>query len=265
MSADVPASALARCATHPDELAGATCQRCGAFICGACTTWVAGGLYCPACAVRPEVNYLETFRRELWGKRDAGAWLVGAGTVLLAWATVTTFLQGLVSVFVMLLVSIGVGGCFFLGMRWARLALLLLPLCWALMALPGTGLPGAALFLFPFLGALQLFLDTRNRLFFRVEVSERALRHLWDLRVNNPMARHALSLGVSAFLLPLLAPAAIVCGCIGLWRVDLQARPPIGRRASAILGIVLGLGAVLLWALLIVPWFFGTGYWTLVS
>lgn len=265
MSADVPASALARCATHPDELAGATCQRCGAFICGMCSTWVMGGPYCPACAARPEVNYLETFRRELWGKRDAGAWLVGTGTVLLAWGAVTALLDGLAFACLLLLVSTGVGVCFFLGLRWARLALLLMPLCWALLALPEIGFPGVALFLFPFLGALQLFLDTRNRLFFRVEVSESALRHLWDLRINNPMARHALSLGVSAFFLPLLAPAAIVCGCIGLWRVDLQARPPIGRRASAILGIVLGLGAVLLWALLIVPVFFGTGYWTRLS
>ncbi|MBZ4417650.1 DUF4190 domain-containing protein [Myxococcus sp. RHSTA-1-4] len=253
MSADVPPSALARCATHPDELAGATCQRCGVFVCGACTTWVMGALYCPACAARPEVNYLEAFRLTLWGKRDSGAWLVAGCTLLVALAAVVELLEGRVLSSLELLATTAVGVCFFLGARWARIALLLVPVYWALQGVIGRGVHLAIGFGLLFLGALQLFLDTRNRLFFRVDVSERALRHLWDLRVNNPLARQAVSFGVSAFFVPLFAPIAIVCGFIALRRVDLKARPPIGRRGQAIAGIVLGLGALVLWALFGIP------------
>ncbi|MFP2925349.1 DUF4190 domain-containing protein [Pyxidicoccus sp. 3LG] len=253
MSVEVSPGALARCAVHPEELAAATCQRCGGFVCTACTTWVMGSLYCASCAARPEVNYLDEFRRQLWGRRDSGAYLVGAGTLLLAVGTVTSLAIGDVASALGMLAATGVGVCFFLGMRWARYVLPFVPLGLGFQAAPELGFSPVWLFVIPFVISLQLLLDTRSRLFFRMDVSEKALRRLWELRVNNPLARHALSLGVSAVFLPLLAPFAIVLGFMALRRVDLQARPPIGRRGQALAGIVLGVGALLAWALLFGP------------
>ncbi|QSQ21470.1 hypothetical protein JY651_40840 [Pyxidicoccus parkwayensis] len=251
MSVDVSPNALARCATHPDELASATCQRCGAFVCGACTTWLLGSLYCPACATRPEVNYLETLRLQFWGKRDATAWFVMFCALLSLIGAQAAFREGNVPACVSMVAVTAVGVCFFLGMRWARYALLLVP---TLFILPGLSEMGPLLVVFaivPTLFMLQIFLDPRSRLFFRVKVPERALRRLWDIRVNNPLARHAVSLGVLAFFFPLFAPAAVVCGAIALRRVDPHARPPIGRRASSVVGIVLGMGATAMWVMVI--------------
>jgi hypothetical protein len=252
MSVDVSPNALARCATHPDELAGATCQRCGTFVCGACTTWLLGALYCPACAARPEVNYLETFRLSLWGKRDGSAWFVAGGSMLAMMGGQAAFIEKDVRTLLAMLVTLAVCVCFFLGMRWARYGLLLLPVALAIQAAPEIGFPMVGVFIFPFLFALQIFLDPRSKLFFRVQVPERALRRLWDLRVNNPLARHAVSMGVLGYFMPLFAPAAVICGVIALRRVDPNARPPIGRRASSIFGIVLGMGAMAMWALVVV-------------
>jgi hypothetical protein len=258
MSVEVPPSALARCATHPEELAGATCHRCGGFVCVACTTWVLGRLYCPTCAARPEVNYLEVFRRERWGRPDTGAYLVGGSTPLFAGGGLVALLGGHWLLALQALAAAGVCVAYSRGVSWARLALLLLPLALGLPAVSSFGWLMLGLILIPFISTLRLFLDTRNKLFFRIEVSERALRRLWDHEVNNPLARVAATLGVSALLLPLFAPFAIVVGFIALWRVDLQATPPIGRRGYALAGIVLGLGALALWALLILPFVMGS-------
>lgn len=251
MSVDVSPNALARCATHPDELAGATCQRCGAFVCGACTKWLSGALYCPACAARPEVNYLETLRLQLWGKRDGSAWFVASCSLLAVMGAQLALQAKDVPTLLAMLVALGVCVCFFLGQRWARYALLLLPVALTVQAAPGLGIPVVVVCFFLFLFALQIFRDPRSQLFFRVKVSERELRQLWDLRVNNPLARHAVSLGVVGFFLPPVAPAAIVCGVIALRRVDPEARPPIGRRASSIFGIMLGLGAMGMWSVFV--------------
>jgi hypothetical protein len=41
----------ARCATHPDVAAVATCARCGSFLCGDCTEVVGESPYCAPCVV----------------------------------------------------------------------------------------------------------------------------------------------------------------------------------------------------------------------
>ena len=251
MSVDVSPNALARCAAHPEELASATCQRCGAFVCGACTAWVLDSLYCPGCAARPEVNYLEKLRQDLWGKRDGAAWFVACCSLLSLIGAQAAFRSGNVPVLLSLLATVAVGVCFFLGMRWARYALLLVPVALAKASAPDIGIYAVGVFFFPLLFVLQILRDIRNQLFFRLKVSEHELRKLWDLRVNNPLARHAVSLGVLSFMIPLLAPAAVVCGAIALRRVDPHARPPIGRRASSLFGMALGMGATAVWVLFV--------------
>jgi hypothetical protein len=39
----------ARCAKHPDTVATATCRRCGAFVCIACSTYRPEGVSCASC------------------------------------------------------------------------------------------------------------------------------------------------------------------------------------------------------------------------
>lgn len=263
MSADVSPGALPRCALHPDALAGATCQRCGGFVCTACTTWVMGRMYCPACAVRPEVNYLEAFRLKLWGQRDASAWLVVVVTELLLFLALGMLMSLEFVVALACLVSAGVGLAFFLGMRWARLGLLAVPLLAMLLTAPSAGAP-ALVFFVPLMVAVNIFRDTRSRLFFRLEVPERELRRLWDRRVNNPLARHALSLGAGSLLMHVLTPLlsfldvelalsfifmamsmlALVLGTVALRRVDPEAQPPIGRRWEALGAMGLALASL---------------------
>ncbi|NVI99420.1 hypothetical protein HV824_14995 [Myxococcus sp. AM009] len=263
MSAEVSSGALPRCALHPEALAGATCQRCGGFVCTACTTWVMGQMYCPDCAARPEVNYLETFRLGLWGRRDASAWLVIGVAELLLFLALGALVGGTFHLALAFLASAGVGLAFFLGMRWARLGLLAVPLLAMLLTAPSMGAP-ALVFFVPLMVAVNIFRDTRSRLFFRLDVPERELRRLWDLRVNNPLARHALSLSVGSLLLHVLTPLlsfigvgfvlsficmamatlALVLGAVALRRVDPEARPPIGRRWEALGAMGLALASL---------------------
>ena len=49
IEAPIPVPLGARCASHPDAPAVATCTRCGAFLCGACTELRGEGAWCAAC------------------------------------------------------------------------------------------------------------------------------------------------------------------------------------------------------------------------
>ena len=84
------------------------------------------------------------------------------------------------------------------------------------------------------------FTSTRNRLFFRDEVSREKLKRDYDRLANNLLARNAFALGFFSLLMPPVAPIAIVCGAIANARVNPNAKPPVGKRAYAIAGIVLG-------------------------
>jgi hypothetical protein len=210
-------------------------------------------VYCPTCAARPEINYLETFRLRFWGRRDAWTYLVGLVTLALMGAALKALVEGLWPAALALLGAAGVGVAFFLGQRWARVGLMLVPVAAALLAMPQAGAPVFAVCFIPFCAALQIYLDPRNRLFFRIDVPSNMLRRLWDLHANNPLARHALTLGISSVFMPVLAPLAVLFGLIALRRVDPNARPPIGRKGQALTGIVLGVGAVLLWGFFVLP------------
>lgn len=244
----------ARCATHPEEEASGTCARCGTFFCAGCVRWVAGKAWCATCAARPEINYLEQFRLKLWGRRDGSSWLaLGVGLAFGVAALLGTSERASALTVLAFLACAGTGVCFFMGLRWAREAFIGVPLGFALVCWLGES-PGVAVFLtvIAFCG-LIVYADTRNQLFFRRPVSRERLERLWHLRENNPMARRALSLGAGALLLPVLSPLAILCGILGLRRVDPEAIPPIGRKAEAMGGIVLGLVSMGLWGLLLWP------------
>jgi len=257
----------ARCSLHPERAAAMTCSRCGVFIC-ADDARILGGTareaktYCPSCAERPEIDYLEAFRQKCWGKRDVWAWLLGTSALLFGAAGLfgasgsiqdrdwggLAFTGGL-------LAQAAVQGCYFFGLRWTRLAVLAIPAAAVVLSArldPASSIVPAIAFLVLF-GA---YFDTRNRLFFRVEVSRTALHKAWDLFANNSLARAGYLLGFASLLLGVLAPIGLVLSIIGLSRVNPEAHPPIGRKGQAIAGIVLsslslaGWGALLLFSLL---------------
>ena len=265
MSSEVPASSLARCAIHPELIAAGTCSRCGGFACADCLTAVSGlegRMFCAACAARPEVNYLEAFRLEYWGRRDVWAWTVGLVTVGVCALVALLLLggprsprEGLAAL--LLLASVPVGVAFFLGRPWARTALMLTP--WGLALIAGALAPEVRIVPLligtsPFaLIAIRIHRDVRNQLFFRRPVTPGQLKALWNVRRNNPFARQALSFGLSGVLVPVFAPLAVLFGAVALRRVDPQAHPPIGRGGQALAGLVLGVASLLLWGFVLLP------------
>jgi hypothetical protein len=255
MSVEAPSHTLPRCAVHPDMPAGGTCSRCGSFVCTTCATWMTERLFCATCAARPELNYLETFRLTLWGRRDAWVYLVAAVTGTLAVGGLSAVLSREWVIALALFVPVPVGVGFVLGRPWARPALVAAPVASGAVLSVHIGGGALLLSLIPAVMGLRIIADVRNQLFFRRTVSMLALHRLWDLRVNNPIARHALQFGLSSLFVPLFAPIAIVCGIVGLLRVDSKAQPPIGRGWQAVAGIVLPLLSLYLWAQVILPLF----------
>lgn len=245
-----PMNEGSRCHAHPDHLALGTCTRCGVFFCDQDRRMVDGKPYCGTCAARPDVDYLESFRLKYWGQRDGWAWLVGLGSVANLLTGVFLLLSGAPDVLLNALFSLGagvVGACFWLGLSWARLAFVFVPIGSMIVSMMTVGPEAVVIGVLPMIMALAIYNDTHNKLFFKVEVSREKLRKAWHLYMNNRMARVGLMLGVLGLLLPGVGLIALVCSLIGLRRVDPDAHPPIGRKGQAIAGIVLGAVECLFW------------------
>ncbi|WP_375769313.1 hypothetical protein NR798_00095 [Archangium gephyra] len=251
MSAPAASTALPEappCPRHPEQPAVGTCTRCGGFYCEAEALRHEERTYCEACGVLPEVGHLEGMKRKLWGKRDGWAWLMLASAPLHLAFTVAMGMDGLWHWAVLGAADTAVVGAWFLGVRLARPALLLLPPLW----LGGFLLKGRDLWvlvpLVPAMGlALWLYASTRVRLFFQLEVDGERLERLWDARENNPLARLALVCGLAGLVVPVVAPLAMLLGLVGLHRVNPGATPPIGKRMHALAGVMLGGVSVVGW------------------
>jgi hypothetical protein len=252
-SADAPGATTPRCAQHPDVSAAGICGRCGGFFCEGCASWVLGAVYCATCAALPEVNYLETFRQKLWGRRDTWGWFLGVGGLVALGPGLTLLAAGHVPTGVFLLACSVVGvGCFF-GQFWARVGLISLP--------GGLGAAGvvyrepllfmSALFLLGM--GLSVHQDPRFKLFFRIPVADAVLLRLWNRHENNPLALVGVQLGLYGVFFPLLAPVALGLGLAALRRVNPEARPPIGRKGQALAAMGLGAGSLVLWVGLVLP------------
>jgi hypothetical protein len=235
------------CAVHPDVPAEGICARCGGFFCPGCATGVLGAVYCAACAALPEVNYLETFRQKLWGRRDTWAWFLGLGGLVTLAPGLTLLATGdaPAAAFPLACSAVGVGS--FFGQRWARAGLLALPVALGLLGVvwqePLLLVPA------PFLLGLgaSVHQDPRHKLFHRLPIAERVLLRLWNRHENNPLALVGLQLGLYGVFFPLVAPVALGLGLTALRRVDPEARPPIGRRGQALAATGLGAGSIALW------------------
>jgi hypothetical protein len=232
----------ATCPRHAEERAQGSCARCGSFVCRLDFKLIDGQTYCEACAARPDVDYLEAYRLKYWGKRDGWAWLFGLAApfqIILGASSLVEEWQP--PILGLMTIAFGiVGGLFFFGLRIARLLLMFTFVCQCIVVVVVTGAQGLAGLVIPFLVTVSIVTNTRTLLFFEVPVDRKRLQRAWDIYANNTVARYALLLGVLSLLVPPLGVLAVLCGILGLSRVDKNARPPIGRRGSAIAGIVCG-------------------------
>jgi hypothetical protein len=256
----------ARCQSHPAEAVLGTCPRCGTFFCELDRENVDGRDYCASCAKRPDVDYLEAFRLKYWGKRDLWAWLVGIGAPFNLALGLTGFAIGMrepsaYMLYAAFLLMGGVGIAFWLGRPFARLALLFLPVASMVVGSFSEILPVAiGRALLPLLFAIGIYRDTRNKLFFKVDVPREALQKAWHLYANNSAARSGILMSFFGLLIPVFAPFGLVSSIIGLRRVDPHAHPPIGRKWQAIAGIILGVVSILGWGGLLVASYVRPGH-----
>lgn len=227
-----------RCATHPDREALGACARCGNFYCFDERAVFQEKGFCGTCGALPEVDYLETFRLRHWGKRDSWAYVVGVSALAqLALAVVFFQAQDWLSA-VLSLVAAANAVCYFLGLPFARYGLIVLNMVFAILNTASD--PNAwTRSVIPIAVSLSVLNNTRNQLFFKVDVSQDKLKKAWDLYANNSIARTGFFLGLVGAVFPPLAIVGLSCSIIGLVRVNPNAHPPIGRKGMAIAGIVL--------------------------
>lgn len=264
-AAPVPQSppSEARCLTHPDQAVLGACARCGSFFCELDRENVDGTDYCAACAARPDVDYLEAFRLKYWGKRDAWTWFIGLGALFNFFVGGSILLAGEERLMLMGLMTLAtgvIGACFWWGLSWARLAMCFMPILNAVVGAATLGPAAVGQGVVPFFIMIAVYKDTRNRLFFKEEVSREALQKAWNLYANNSLARAGFMLSLVGVLVFPLAPVGLVLSAIGLRRVDPTARPPIGRKGQAIAGIVLGGVSLLGWGALFLSSFLIKGH-----
>ncbi|MER2560749.1 MAG: hypothetical protein ABTQ32_08525 [Myxococcaceae bacterium] len=241
------------CPRHPDSESVATCQRCGTFVCEHDVKRLVNGVFCEACAVRPEIAYLETLKQKHWGHRDAWAWLFGLSGVAALFAAFLVAMSTTTNVFGRVVWAGGLVGyavlgiAFWLRVKLARLGLAALFGVLAIVLLVEVGPVSLVSLLLPGGLLVSMLTDVRTKLFFRIDVSSTVLEREWRRQYDNPLARSALSLGIGSFFVPFFAPIALVTSVIALLRVNPKAQPPIGGRGRAIAGLVLGLLGGLFW------------------
>src|SRR3989442_14242594 len=121
----------------------------------------------------PEADYLEAFRLKYWGKRDGWAWLFGivavlnlviAGIALVGAAGAAEQQQASILHAVLLLLAAGVGGSFWLGPRFPRPGIIVIPPPGLILPLPLKDPPSPGARLFPPPINVPLYSDTRDKL-----------------------------------------------------------------------------------------------------
>jgi hypothetical protein len=254
----------ARCALHVDRVAIGTCDRCGSYYCTSCWKQLGAKRLCSACLELPGIDYLAETRTKAWGKRDGWVWYLGGLLSFSALASLIVALQAghVARALVDAAMAVPLVGYLMLQ-PWSRNALFaILPLSAIDTVLASheqaeqqlayvAGVTTASTLV------LGLFLlaarrSPRNKLAFKIEVSDAELARYYDTYVSNPHASRALAYGVLSLLVPLLIPVALVFGILAYRKVDPDAWPPVGRRGSAIVGLVCTGASSLFWTLVVV-------------
>ena len=216
--------------------------------------------FCSTCAVRPDVDYLEAFRLKHWGKRDGWAWALGMGGLINGAVTLALVASSvgdlsshpenavpLLALAAVTAFSSANGIVFWLGYPIARWGLLLATTALTAVEMAAAGPAGLAVAVIPSVVTVNIFINWRTRLFFKLPVKRATLQRAWDILHNNSVARQATIAGVAGLVIPGFGLLALIMGIIGLRRVDPNAYPPVGKKAYAIAGIVLGAIGVIEW------------------
>lgn len=252
----VPVPAGATCPRHAGAPVVAACRRCGTFVCVEDRVVLDGSEFCRECAARPDVDYLEAFRLKYWGKRDSWAWFFGVtavanviiGLTVIANALTSERSASNVALGLVILLWGGLAGAFWAGVKAARWGLAGAFILYALVLVAVAGPAGLGGVIFPLAFVASALGSVRTKLFFKLDVPREQLRKHWALLHDNVLARNALMLGAVGLLFGPFAPLGLVLGIVALRRVDPAAYPPIGRKAHAIAGIVLGALGTLIWS-----------------
>ncbi|NMO17491.1 hypothetical protein HPC49_15470 [Pyxidicoccus fallax] len=234
-----PAAVSSLCATHVEAPATGTCERCGTFICAA-----EGGRLCQPCAARGP----EAYRKRVWGRRDGWAWALG---LLGVWYLVPTVLyvsrgQGEVANALLGAVSGVACGLYWWGWKPMRLGIFAVPVLTGGVTLLGAsqGRDVAVAFGVMLMLAVPLLLarlSTRNRLFFREEVSPAALEKSLRRYLDKRLAYVALGLSILSPCIPPLMLVSVPLWVSLLRRKDPVTGEPLLRKGTAIAGLLFAL------------------------
>lgn len=264
------ATQSARCAVHPDRPAVGVCGRCGDYHCGDCQKTVAARSLCASCRALPGVDYLEDTRRRFWGKRDGFVWYFGLfgplGTLisLPQHAARSDYLSVATS-----LVWLGLSVAYLTLAPWSRRALLFGTVALTLLSVVQTALGlgvelteeqlqlfggrsgvlafGAASSVVAVLIVLAAQYSARNKLAFKLPVSDAELAKVYDVHLSNPLARRAFWYALLLSAIPLASAVTLVMGIIALRRSAPEAWPPRGGRTPAITAIAISSLALVGW------------------
>jgi hypothetical protein len=260
----------ARCAVHPDRAAIGVCSRCGDYHCGDCHKLVGARPLCASCRALPGVDYLEDTRLRYWGKRDGYVWYFGLFAPL---GTMVSLPQHASSGDYVSVASslawFGLSIAYLALEPWSRRAILLGTIALGLVGLANTafgtgrqltgeqlsvfgGKPGALAFgaaasLVAVLIVTAAYQSPRNKLAFKLPVTDAELAKVYDLHGSNPLARRAFWYGLLLSAFPLLSAITLGMGIVALRRADPEAWPPRGGRKPAIAAIVISSLALCGW------------------
>lgn len=248
------------------------CDRCGNF--AKSPKILMGRLACEDCLAIPGVDFLQAFKDEVWGRRDEFISLVALHLVVLLLAILglcVLMSRGASAVnlasLAIIIVSAANAAAYVLRFTQARLNLVIFSILLPAIHIGTTivfeggikpsrlGETIAQMFL-GFAISLVAFRSTRNKLAFKMEVSDFDLERCYTRYRDNPLARYGSSLGVLGMLIPVFAPIGFILSIKGLRAVNAEAWPPVGNKQAAVLGLVtssIGLlwGSFLLLALLL--------------
>jgi hypothetical protein len=274
---ETPLPVGSQCAAHAGVAAQQACRRCGAFACVACTHELGGLRFCATCAERDEVNYLEGTRRRFWGTRDVWVWLFALSIPGLLMDVAASISDGAWLDLLLAVASLALLLPYLLLRPWARKTLFLLAIPGLMRAfirvhavLPA-GPAGAqaaldnamrpvmiASALVFLLFAAAAYASPRNRLAFRLPLSDVALQRVYDTYIANPLARRAALYGTLTLLVPIFGPLTLWMSWAAYRKTRDATFPPVSGAGLARVGLVtsglstLVLLGTLVWLLVIV-------------
>jgi hypothetical protein len=253
-----------RCAVHPERVAAGLCSRCGSYYCDDCADRTSASPLCTSCVEGWGADSLTQTRERCWGKRDGWVWFFGffgsfGSLVNLAMLLVQGDEYSASLVYV---TNLALAIAYFLLLPWARRALFVTLLLGPIHSLstPAQAIQGlsadAALALqnavlvgSTVIGALLLWLayrSPRNKLAFRIEISEHELREV-HRRLGSASAVRALVYGLLSLGIPFIGIVGLVFALSTLRKLDRSTAPVGNRRRFAMFGLALSILGTLFW------------------